>query len=1031
MKKRSYLFIMLLVILIMCVAVGCGENEDPTKTEAGTYSISYYLTPDSSEEVEVSVPNSETFQMSIPQRMGYTFEGLYDQPDGGTQIVNDDGRLNIVLNKDLLLYAQWKPNSYTVYFDAGEGEIIGSDNEKLYEYGSDILSFAIAEREGYDFLGWYHNGEQCSDAYGTPVSGKSVFNFDTYTQTGDVVILTAQWEKKMLTVTFDFNDGSYNYQEMKVGYGETISLADFPVVDTGSKELVGWAYTNNTNTVIESDLTNIRNDLRVYGVWRDYKIVQFLEQDDKVVEVRVYSDAPYTVHIPERHGYEFDGWYESKSFAGNPVENIFYFDGKDVYYAKWNMATYSITFQADNDCVGDTATKYYTIEDDVLLPMLTKDHYVFLGWCRNEDLSDTPMQLLEAGNSGDITLYAKFKGEDCYVTLDAKDGSDVPASFAVEYGTVGTIPVPTISDYAFGGWFLEDGTQFTDKNGVMLQAYLYDEEPVLVAKYVRKYYITVDIPYSAGTVEIGEYYIEGDQVILKFVQTDNGYTFGGFYDGANKVAAGKTHGFYMPASDVNLKIVLTPQEFEVGFDVDGGYQISNTYKLKYKENFILPIAYKVGYVFTGWSVDGNMVTDAEGKSLGPWSHASNATLKANYQVDTSGNAVQYIGSREDFVAIANNPSGKYVLVSDLDFTGYQFASVPELKGVLDGNGHTITGNTVALFDKVSGTIKNLNIVTDMIVTINDNTNCSMLAKNVTGTVVGVTTRGSITIRGAFGQVGAIAGQITGGGTIQDCINYANITADHSTGDAGTVGGVVGYLDNSVMTNCKNYGNITGDFRVGGVVGLLNNSNNFSDCENHGKIVGENHTGGVAGRIEFGGRNITFIDLTNTADVTGKENTGGIAGSIYCNCDNGSNYTVTATGLNNSGAIIGTKYVAGVAGYVSINNRWYNMSLQASELTNTANVTGDYYVGGLLGYGWVDSASEIANSSSSGAIYAKAIVGGLAGWLDYIKVTNCSNAGTTFTVTGYHMEGSVYQAFVGGYVGRAYAIEGCTNEANIQ
>ena len=1031
MKKHGFLYMILLVILVMCTVVGCGDSEDPTLDESGTYTISYYLTPDSSDLLHISVPNSQSFQMSIPQRLGYIFEGLYDQPDGGTQIVNDQGRLNISMNKDLQLYAQWKAKAYTVYFDAGEGEVIGSGKEKMYEYGSNILSFAIAAREGYDFVGWYHNGELCSDENGSPISGKSVFNFDTYTQTGDVVIFTAAWEKKVLTVTFDYNDGSYNYEEMKVEFGQAVPLSDFPAIDTGNKELVGWAYTNNTNTVITSDLTNIKENVRVYGVWRNYKIVKFQEQEDQIVEIRVYSDAPFAVYTPQRHGYEFDGWYESKSFAGNPVENIFYFEGKDTYYAKWNMATYSINFVADADCVGNTSVKYYTIEDDVLLPMLTKNHYVFLGWCRNEDLSDEPMQLLEAGNSGALTLYAKFKGEDCSIKLNAQEGAGTPSSFTVEYGTIGTLPVPNVSDYAFGGWFLEDGTQFTDKNGVMLTAYLYDQEPTAVAKFVKKYYITVDIPYAAGTVEIDEYYIEGDQVILKFVLTDNGYTFEGFYNGTDKVATGKTYGFYMPASDVHLNLLLTPKEFVITFDVDGGYKITNSYKVVYNENFMLPIAYKAGFVFTGWSIDGKMVTDAEGKSVGPWVHSSDATLKANYEVDASGNGVKYIASREDFAAIVNDPSGKYVLVNDLDFTGYQFASVPELKGLLDGNGHTITGNSVALFEKISGTVKNLTIDTNIVATISDKTNCSMLAKTVTGTVYGVTTRGSLNVSGTFGNVGAIAGQVNSGGKILDCVNYAKIVAKHNTADAGTVGGIAGYTDNCTMTNCKNYADITGEYCVGGIVGLMYNPNDNAGCENHGSIAGGNYTGGIAGSIEFGGKNVTIMNLTNTASVTGKENTGGIAGKIYCNCDSGSTYTVTINTLNNSGTVIGTKYVAGIAGYVSINNRWYNMILQATQFTNTGDVTGDYYVGGLVGYGWVDSVSEISNSSSSGAISAKAIVGGVAGWLESIKLSNCSNAGTTLTVTGYYLEGTTYQAYAGGYVGRAYSIEGCTNDTQIQ
>lgn len=1033
-RVKRYAVVLFLVTLFICMLVGCGEEQPTQIVPEGTYILSYYNTPGDSQAISVEVADSDFFQLSIPKRQGYTFSGLYDQPDGGTQIVNEEGRLNIQMNKDLLLYAQWEAQSYTFSFDAGEGELVGSSREKKYLYEEKIVGFPIAEREGYDFVGWSNNGQLCSDENGIPLAEKAVFNFNTYDTTGDDIIrLTAQWEKKVLTITFDYNDGSYNYKEIKVNYGDDLKLGDMPIIDTGSKELSGWAYSNNTSSIITSDITDIKTNMTFYGVWRDYKLVKFLATEENVQEIRVYSDTPYAPAVPERFGYEFDGWYESKSFAGNPTELVYYFEARDVYYAKWVMATYSINFSAPDDCVGDLATKNYTIESDMILPTLTRENYVFLGWCRNEDLSDDPIQLIESGNSGDITLYAKFMGEDRYVLLDAAGGTGVAPKIKLEYGAINTLPVPVIADYAFSGWYFADGTRFTDHNGLALMEYCFVEEQKLVAKYVQKHYITVEIPYAAGSVEIDEYYIEGQEVILKFIQSDNGYVFGGFYKGEERVTGIKTYGFFMPATDVHLSIMLTPSEYTLALDVDGGFEIKGEYKAVYKESFTLPVAYKNGYLFAGWALDGNLVTDAQGNALAPWTHLSNVKLIATYAEDTSGNPIHYIASVDDFLAIANDPQATYVLVEDLDFSNIQFSSIPEFMGVLEGNGHQIVGNKVPLFAKLSGTVRNLTISTQVNINLNDNANFGMLTASLSGAVSNVTTHGSVLITGDFGHVGALVGQATNGSKIEACTNHANISADHKTGEACSTGGIVGYTDGCTISKCANYGDISGEYRVGGIGGFISNAGELAGCENHGKISGGNYTGGIAGYFSYGARNVAIGDLNNTGMVTGMEHSGGIIGALYCDIDSRAHYTLTVTKLTNSGAVTGTQKVGGLFGSIYLRNRYgsgYSLVMHATALSNTGNATGEYYVGGLIGHAYSYHLSDLTNSTSSAVITAKAYIGGLAGWLEYIKLSNCSNADSYISATEYYIDGSTYYAYVGGYAGRGHIIENCNNDISI-
>ena len=126
---------------------------------------------------------------------------------------------------------------------------------------------------------------------------------------------------------------------------------------------------------------------------------------------------------------------------------------------------------------------------------------------------------------------------------------------------------------------------------------------------------------------------------------------------------------------------------------------------------------------------------------------------------------------DDFKRIANNPSGKYKLENDLDFTGdtLQFTTTV-FTGELDGNGHTIKNitknlatkdiNKIEMFYTNKGTIKNLTIE-----------NINITSDKETSYPEGI-----------IAQINE--------GTIENCIVSGNVTIT-SEGVNNCVGGIVG------------------------------------------------------------------------------------------------------------------------------------------------------------------------------------------------------------------------------------------------
>jgi len=263
-----------------------------------------------------------------------------------------------------------------------------------------------------------------------------------------------------------------------------------------------------------------------------------------------------------------------------------------------------------------------------------------------------------------------------------------------------------------------------------------------------------------------------------------------------------------------------------------------------------------------------------------------------------------IYSIDDFKRIANNPSGKYKLENDLDFTGdtLQFTMV-NFTGELDGNRHMIKNitknlatediNRIAMFYTNKGTIKNLNIE-NINITSDKETNYpeGIIAQINEGTIENCTVSGNITITSEeFNNcVGGIVGNLFGG-TIKDCVNRVNITCK-----SGTVGGISVYRAGGSIENCTNAGNLVGD-NVNGI--CMEYIGTLSNCINIGNITASNIGSGM---VTYNQGNI--INCQNHGTITSEKGmAAGIA--IYNNA--------TIENCINEGQLTGCNIVAGIAG----------------------------------------------------------------------------------------------------------------------
>ncbi len=261
-------------------------------------------------------------------------------------------------------------------------------------------------------------------------------------------------------------------------------------------------------------------------------------------------------------------------------------------------------------------------------------------------------------------------------------------------------------------------------------------------------------------------------------------------------------------------------------------------------------------------------------------------------------------------------------------------SIPTISNLVLAAGKMGSG----LFGSAQGaTLKDLNISN----AVNYNSNASypsviLIAVGTDVTISGVTVSGKVdSSNSACGVAGNLS---SGSNVIENCVNYADITA-------GSYAGGICYTFGSAteIRNCRNEGTVIGASEAGGIAGY-NVIGKIVDCQNNGTVKnaksssGNNQmpgvqssatfAGGIAGSIAMAGTYSTdagqIISCVNTGEVSGIGFAGGIAGSSKG----------TISDCRNEGSVISN-------GTAAVGNR-------ANASMNYLDISGGSAAGGIVG-----------------------------------------------------------------------------------
>ena len=379
-----------------------------------------------------------------PTKTGYNFVKWVDENGADASVPAKMPAGNMTLK------AIWEAQTYAIGYALGDGTAL-AELPTAHTYGQ-TTQIPNLTKTGYTFDGWLINGENKGDDL--------ILGATDYTAG---ITLTAQWKINQYTITFT-NTGDSTVDPITKDYNTAVVAPADP-----SREhytFTGWNPAVPTtmpaeNVTITANWTPVRYTITYNLNGGSYST----ELDSYTVETESQAFGE-----PSRNEYRFVGWYTDPGFAENTkVTGITKGQTGDItVYAKWEMATYSITYELNGGTNPAANPSYVVIGSKVTLQQPTRQYYDFTGWTVNgvKHEADTTEFTLQ-GNS---TFTANWELTKYTVTLDLNGGGSVtPTSVQVQYGmTYNSLPTPTRTDYAFIGWFTEasGGTQVTDATAI-------------------------------------------------------------------------------------------------------------------------------------------------------------------------------------------------------------------------------------------------------------------------------------------------------------------------------------------------------------------------------------------------------------------------------------------------------------------------------------------------------------------------------------------------------------------------------------
>ena len=254
------------------------------------------------------------------------------------------------------------------------------------------------------------------------------------------------------------------------------------------------------------------------AVIMDASIVKLVNSNEEAGHLigggRSSSGSTTTIRAQANPGYTFMNWTNADGTIASeePTHRLTVPESDITLTANWKMTEWDIILNLDSE---ENTTVYPTSlnvkSETIFLDPPTKEGYTFLGWFKDEALTQSAKDYIPTGTAENVVLYAKW-APSYLITYDLGDPAvsnspDNPATYT-EYNDVilenpiwyeMTDGVLTGGSYAFNGWYDVDGNRIdriaaATKQDVTVKArWDLSQGAIYYATYKRGDYTYVDL----------------------------------------------------------------------------------------------------------------------------------------------------------------------------------------------------------------------------------------------------------------------------------------------------------------------------------------------------------------------------------------------------------------------------------------------------------------------------------------------------------------------------------------------------------
>ncbi len=351
-----------------------GEDEDDNEDDSQVYYIKYNTdggTMPDSYRVTLTAESDLPYTLPVPTKPGYDFAGWYETADFSGQpitVIPENGL------RDYTLYAKYTVDNtphtltYDLNYDGAPTttqQVITGENVKLI----------TPERRGYEFSGWYYNGNKITDG---------IWKYD-----GDIT-LTARWKIINYSVTYNTDGGTMPNNHMETFTVESNLPYTLPVPVKQGYNFTGW-YENAdlsgqpTTEIPENGL----RDYTLYAKYTDEPLLEFeLSFDETYYCVVGYKGSPQYITIPDMNDglpvkeISAKALYDCNTLISITLPDGITTIGKNAFEDCGKLT--SITIPDSVTTIGDSAFYYCNNLTSIVIPdSVTTIGYSAFSYCRS------------------------------------------------------------------------------------------------------------------------------------------------------------------------------------------------------------------------------------------------------------------------------------------------------------------------------------------------------------------------------------------------------------------------------------------------------------------------------------------------------------------------------------------------------------------------------------------------------------------------------------------------------------------------